>query len=177
MATFIVEDGTGKTNANAYVTEAEADAYVDDHSQDAVWVAPLSSALKQKAIRLATQYLDATYDWFGVPTNEDQALDWPREGVPKNDRWEYDSDEMPQALKDACAELAVKSANGTDLLADLTDNGTIKREKSKVGSLESEIEYVDGNSPNTSFQLVDDLLSAAGLAEGSDSAVIDLERA
>lgn len=177
MATFIVEDGTGKTDANAYVSVADADTYVDNHSQDAVWSAPLSQPLKEKAIRLATQYLDAVYDWFGVPTNEDQALDWPREGVPKNERWTYDSDEMPQALKDACAELAVKSANGTDLLADLTDNGTIKREKSKVGSLESEIEYVDGNSPNTTFQLVDELISKAGLAESTDSSVIDLERA
>ena len=59
-ATFIVEDGTGKSDANSYITEAAADQYVENHSGDAAWLAG-QQADKEKALRLATQYIDNEY--------------------------------------------------------------------------------------------------------------------
>jgi len=36
-ATFVVEDGTGKTNANSYLSEADADSYFENHRYPLVW--------------------------------------------------------------------------------------------------------------------------------------------
>jgi len=167
-ATFVVEDGTGKSDANSYVSIADADQYDLDHNADAVWGAPLSDALKQKALRLATQYLDAVYGdrWKGYSANTDQALDWPRADVLDEDEQFYlESDEIPQALKDACVECAILSANGTTLLPNQTNAGTIKRIKQKLDVMEKEVEYVGGSSPYTYFSLIDSLIGS--LTSGS----------
>ena len=37
-ATFVVEDGTGLSNANSYISVADADTYNDNHNADSSWV-------------------------------------------------------------------------------------------------------------------------------------------
>jgi len=172
-ATFTVEDGTGKTDANAYATIAEVQQYNDDYKADAVWDALATDALKEKHIRIATRYLDGLYggSWKGVATNENQALDWPRAGVAKRFVYSYDSDEVPQALIDACAEAAILSANSEDLSPDLTSDGAIKRIKSELDVLKEEIEYSGASSPYKRYtdvtRLVRDLIQAgSGVARG-----------
>jgi len=166
-ATFTVETGTGSSSANAYVSVADADQYNLDNSADATWVAA-SDADKQKAIRLATQYMDNVYyaRWLGSPTNEDQALNWPRYDVPKNVSWTYDDDEMPELLKDACAELAIISAGGTTLLPNQTAATDVMEEKLKVDVIEISTKYAGGNSPFTLFSTADSLLKPLINASG-----------
>lgn len=156
-ATFTVEDGTGLATANSYISEADADQYNDDHEGNATWTAA-SQAAKEKALRLATQYLDAVYGprWKGARHEELQALDWPRDGADDGE-YSIDNDVLPQPLLDACVELAIKSAGGTSLIADPTE-GNIKRTRSKVGSLESEKEYMGGLTPYNRYRLVDSIL-------------------
>ena len=158
-ATFTVETGTGSTTANAYATVAQVDQYNEDHDGNTTY-SVLSDTLKEKAIRLATQYLDNWYGsrWKGTRTNDTQALDWPRAYVVDSDGYGIDADDMPQRLKDACAEAAVISGAGTELLPDLSDDGNVKRTKVKVDVIEQEVEYSGSNSPYTQYSNIDRLL-------------------
>lgn len=73
---LIVEDGTGKPDAESYCEVADADAY---HAKmgNTAW-ASVSAEDKEIALRRATQYLDAVYAFPGYKLNYNQALNWPR---------------------------------------------------------------------------------------------------
>lgn len=74
---MIVEDGTGKENANSYVTIAEATEYFTA-SNDEVWLALSEDAQKAGLIR-ATRYIDMRYGpvLTGTPKTSTQALFYP----------------------------------------------------------------------------------------------------
>lgn len=156
---LIVEDGTGKTDADAYISVADADTYHAAHSNDTDWTAA-STGEKEKGIRLATQYLDARYvgRWIGARKQENQALAWPRSGGVDSDGYTIDDDSLPVKLTHACAELALKVVAGDTLLADDTAAGTIKSKLQKVGSLEQSIEYLGGQTQYKKYRLVEYLL-------------------
>ncbi len=160
---LVVEDGTGLSTAQSYLSVADCDAYNLLHANDATWIAALTAA-KEIALIRATQYLDNQYRnrWRGARVQESQALAWPRANAEDYDGYYYDSTELPQTLKDATAECAIKYASSTDMLPDLTANGVI--ESQTVGPIS--ITYAGGKSPNASYQLVAalvrDLVTSAG---------------
>ncbi|MCP4660989.1 MAG: hypothetical protein GY856_36775 [bacterium] len=157
-ATFVVEDGSGSSTANAYCTKAEADQYHENYGDPSAW-SDLSDAEKEDAIRIGSQYLDAKYGlrWKGYPSNTDQALDWPRGDVYDEGGILQASDELPTAIIDATAVAALKSVSDT-LLPDVSNPGRIKRIKSQVGPLVSEKEYMGGRSAIKRYSLVDAIL-------------------
>lgn len=156
---LIVEDGTGLANAESYISITDADTYHDNRGNTA-W-ADLTTAQKERLLRIATDYMMAVYRlrWDGYRYVNTQALDWPRIYVPVRDICsvnaypEYvDFDIVPQQVKNACAELAYK-ANTETLLADQSQN--VVREK--VGPIE--VEY-DKYSPQFKrYTQVDNSLS------------------
>ncbi len=155
-ATFVVEDGTGLSNANSYLSVAEADTYHENHSGSSAWCSA-NQANKEKALRLATQYLDVQYcnRWKGYRANEGQALTWPRTYAYDDDGYSYDSNEIPQRLKNACAELALRVIQGDTLLDDISKPGTIKSKSVKVGPIEKTTEYMGGLSPVKKYPLIE----------------------
>ena len=68
---LIVEDGTGKADAESYLSVADADTYHTKHGDSADWDGA-STGDKEEALRMGTQYLDATYNtlWIGSRANE-----------------------------------------------------------------------------------------------------------
>jgi len=168
---FEVETGSGSATANSYLSVADADTYHADHGNSTDW-SGASEATKQEALRLATQYLDAKYGsrWRGTKSDGDQALDWPRSYAYDDNDYAYDADAIPQKLADAAAELALRVVEGDTLLDDITNPGTIKREKKKLTVLEKEIEYQGGKSQVKAYPLVEGLLKSlivnAGLERG-----------
>ncbi len=82
--TLVVEDGTGITNANAYVSVAAADSYFAARN-NTVWSSK-TTAEKEAAILYATSFLDAAFLWIGHITHDEQALGWPR-------GWAYDHED------------------------------------------------------------------------------------
>ena len=72
---LVVEDGTGLSTAESYISVADADTYHSDRG-NALWTG--TDAVKEEALRQATEYLDATYDWKGSISLTTQALNWPR---------------------------------------------------------------------------------------------------
>lgn len=121
-ATFTVEDGTGLSTANAYISLADADTYVENHSNTATWT-DATDANQQKAIRLATQYLDATYGqrWRGTRYTSTQALDWPRSSYINKEGYATAYDEVPAAVEAACVELAIRVLAGDELFPVIAD--------------------------------------------------------
>jgi hypothetical protein len=150
-----VENGSGLANAESYITVAEANSY---HSLrgNTTW-ATITTEQAEQSLRRATDYLQQVYGglWYGYKTTDTQALDWPRENVPKYDTSSgnyYTNNVIPQELKNACAEMAWKAAQG-ELLADLTQ--TVKREKIDV----LEVEYSEFSPQSKRYLAIDSLLS------------------
>lgn len=156
---LVVEDGSGKTNADSYLSVADADTYHTNHSGSADW-SGATTAVKEKALRLATQYLDVRYNglWKGVRSNDAQALDFPRANVEDADGYYYESDEIPQRLKDATAELALRVVEGDTLLDDVSKPGTIKSQGVSVGPISKSIEYTGGYNQVKKYPLIDGLV-------------------
>ena len=97
---------TGDTDpgnaATTYATIAEADAYMLTRLATDPWD-DASSANQQKALAWATSLMD-NLNFVGGRTDTDQELQFPRD---------YD-DDYPQAIKDACSELALALLDGKD---------------------------------------------------------------
>ena len=157
---LIVEDGTGKSDAESYLSVADADTYHTKHGDSSDW-SGASTAEKEEALRMATQYLDATYNalWIGTRANETQVLDWPRSDAEDTDGFVIASDTLPKAIEDATAEAAVRHITETDgLFPDVSTPGSIKSYKVKVGPVEEATEYVGGNPQVKAFRIIDSLL-------------------
>jgi len=169
---MIVEDGSIVANADSYSTVAAADTYWTDRNNPDAWSNAIDSE-KEAALIIATQYLDITYHtrWKGYPTSSEQSLDWPRINVVRQNGSVYDSDEMPVALLQATAEMALRSIEGVDLFPDLDTSGAIKRTMDKAGPVETETEYVGGASGIPVFPTVGGLLISGDLIDASSNRV------
>jgi hypothetical protein len=167
---LIVEDGTGKPDAESYCTVDYADSYFIDRGI-AGWD-DLPPSIKEQSLRKATDYM-ATYStrWTGYRVSSTQALDWPRIDA-RNDAIGYrgtnayfSSNEIPSEVRKACAELAFRSSTST-LAPDAGQ--TVIREK--VGPIETE--YAQGSSSATRFRFVDNLLQRLLTGDGSTLTVV-----
>lgn len=157
---LVVEDGTGKADAESYVSVADADTYHDKRG-NSVW-AGLTTAVKEQLLRKATDYLLQMYRgrWKGCRVSSTQALDWPRYYVERKELDNfvynaypvyYDSDIVPTEIANATAELALR-ANSAALAPDM--ERLTRREK--VGPIE--VEYEPNSAPNTLYRAVGGLL-------------------
>ena len=128
---LVVEDGTGLSTAESYISVANADARHTAFGNTA-WTG--TDASKEAALRRATAYMEQAYRtrWIGVRANDGQALSWPR-GWVEVDGYEVDPDAVPTEVANACADLALKALSA-DLNADL-ERAVIRE---KVGPLETE---------------------------------------
>lgn len=166
---LVIETGSIVAGADSYASVTDADTYHVNNS-NAAW-ALADNAAKEAALRKACRYLDGKYRprWKGRRVQPvAQALEWPRGGVSIGDTYpagsaSYDvgfggeifipSDSIPQRLKDAQCELALRALAG-ELAADATAG--VKREKVDV----LETEYFAGAVPGqTTYVGVEQLIS------------------
>lgn len=128
---LIVENGTGLSDAESYASVSDADDYFAKRGNTA-WTA-LTLAEKEHSLRKAAlnYMLPVFYGrWKGQRMSATQRMDFPRIGVIK-DTHPVLSDEIPDELKWANAELAVRASQG-ELISD--EERTVLSEK--VGSLQ-----------------------------------------
>ncbi len=97
---FVVEDGTSKTNANAYITTAYFSSY---HSERGNTVPDGIS--KEKAIVRASDYLDERFRFIGIRTSIAQSMEWPRINAFYADGRSVIG--VPIEVQEACAEYAL----------------------------------------------------------------------
>lgn len=131
---LIVEDGSIVPNANSYVALVEADDYFRVRNNQ-VW-SSLDNATKESLLIQATDYIELRFGrrFLGQKKQDNQPLSFPRKEVA------YISP-IPEALKRACFEYAIRANNGP-LVPDpkFDESGmalTVRRKK--VGPLETEM--------------------------------------
>lgn len=131
---LIVETGAGLSNAESYISVADASARQVALGNE-TW-STISNAEMEEALRRATAFMTQSYRqrWTGQRLTPAQALDWPRYDVCV-DGFYVPSDSLPADIANACADLALKAAAG-ELNADLT-RGVTRR---KVGPIEVEFD-------------------------------------
>lgn len=160
---LIVETGGASSTSESYVSVTDADAYF--FGRGVVAWASLTTADKEAALRRAVDYMTATYRlrWTGYRATDTQALDWPRQDVPRADGFGgflgsfngsgyYPSNIVPIEVQRANAELAFKAASG-ELLADTEQ--AIKSET--VGPLQTV--YQDNSTSTKRYSAVDRMLA------------------
>jgi hypothetical protein len=109
--TLIKEDGTGRSDANSYASVADGDSFFAGHLYADLWSAPGNSARLEPALVMATQVLDAEWQFHGHKAVAGQALQWPRAGCPDPDGEtgaSVASDAVPVAIMNATCQLALK---------------------------------------------------------------------
>ncbi|HNT88273.1 MAG TPA: hypothetical protein PKL84_10455 [Candidatus Hydrogenedentes bacterium] len=139
---LIVEDGSGKTDADSYVSVTDADIYVTDRYTAASTWLDLTEDQKEAFLRRACQFLDSYFrgKWKGVKRTSTQSLAWPRASVLDEEGYLIADDSVPPVVIEAQIESALILHGGYDLQAVLSGTGTVTRQK--VGEIE--VEY-DGN--------------------------------
>lgn len=163
-----VEDGSGLSNAVAYITVAFANSYHEARGRTD-WVA-LSDAACELAIVRATDYIDLRFGprFRGQKKSKAQSLQWPRLYAEDNSGNTFDgADLVPRQLQKACAEYALiasrvgelaanpapptgtQSVTGT-ITAPSGTSGNVLYLREKVDSLETEVRYSDPKT-NTRF--------------------------
>jgi hypothetical protein len=116
MPTITVEDGTIVANANSYVSVADADAYFTSMN-DTDWSATtVTTTHKQVALLRAMPYLEEL-SWKGTTVSGvDQSLQWPRQDVYDRDNTLLEEDYVPNGIKLAQYEAAIRVLDDREIL-------------------------------------------------------------
>ena len=141
MATIIVEDGTGISNANSYVTLAEATTYFAN--KGFLGFAGTDDFKNQNLIN-ATTALDALYGQRYISFLRDevtQSLLWPREQIWDRHSRRINDDQIPTVLKNAQCEMAVLSQNGVDLYPEGRKSSNVTGESVTIGKISQSFTY------------------------------------
>jgi len=134
MAVSTIVSTAGAANANAYCDLAFADQYHADRPAVGTTWSGATPDQKTAAILWATVLMDANWNWFGWPTTEEQALLWPRQGMPNRSGWNYVNERaIPIELQRATAEYA-RQLLASDLAGN-SDLETFKVTSLRAGSL------------------------------------------
>jgi len=114
-----IDATVGGAASNSYSTVADADTYFETRLNASAWETDATADDKVRALIQATFRLDQE-DYQGDKVATGQALEWPRVGATDRDGHEFDGAAIPEIVKRATYELALRFLNdGTsDTLAD-----------------------------------------------------------
>jgi hypothetical protein len=166
--TLIIEDGTGVTGADSYVTLDEFKEYADAHGLD---YESFDDDELEQAIRRGTRFIDGNYasQWLGRRTHgRDQRLAWPRTGVIDGDGDAIPVDEIPWEVKYASIESSHR---------ELTDPGSLLPDYGESAVVEETVGpiTVKYDAPKRGDRpirpVIDDLLVSLLLSGGGNSRV------
>lgn len=152
---LIVETGGASATAESLASVAAADTYHSNRGNTA-WAA-LTTALKEAALRKATDYMGQQYitRWKGYRTLTTQALDWPRADVERVGFYGvayWENNLVPPPVVNACCELALRASAG-----ELNEDTTQAVLREKVGQIETD--YQPGSRSGTRYPVVEGLLA------------------
>jgi len=156
---LVIEDGTGKSDAESYISVADAETYLSAHG-NTTWAAA-STADKEVALRKGTRYLDLVYGrrWKERRTHETQALDWPRAYIQDQDDFTIDADEIPVNIQRATAELGLLALT-EDILPDIAAGSQRIRSESKaVGPISKSQTFIGGKAERKRYTKVHEMVA------------------
>lgn len=127
---FTLETGDSISGANAYVDAAFVDTYHLDRL-NLGWSG--ADDAKEAAIIKASEYIDKRFGrkFRGTKKTSTQGLEWPRHSALDNDGLLYPA--LPEPLKKAVAEYALRAFTLTNLMAD-PSIGFTDRDSTGAGS-------------------------------------------
>lgn len=121
---MIVENGTGLTDSNSYVSVVFADDYFSARGVSG-WVA-LTTEKKEQALIRATDFIDNVFQWCGKKATVEQALRFPRVNIK-----DYEGnviEGIPTCLKQAVCDVALVTSSGKELFEVAGENGDVVSE-------------------------------------------------
>ena len=132
---LIIEDGTGITNANAYIDVAFLDAWALARNYD---LSAYDATKKEAAIQIASQdWVDLFHTFKGAALTTTQGLKMPTVDNSYTDKWRY--------VVAMAAWLQLRGLLIVDE-AGLATTGTIESESSRLGPLSESITYARGTA-------------------------------
>lgn len=151
---LILDATVGGASSNSYTTAAEGDSYHEGRLFVTDWT-DASAATKDAGLVWATRVLDYSFEWAGDPFTLEQALRWPRFAALDRDGQLFDSNELPQELKDAVSELARLLIAGDRSV----ETGTEGLKRLKVDVIELEFDKLDRieTIPDEIYQMISHL--------------------
>lgn len=133
--TIVVEDGTGPTNANSYVSVAELQSFAHDRSV----TLPGSAEQCEPLLIQAMDWIEAQEaNFIGVREFASQALSWPRIEC-------YESLGVPIGVKKAQMFAALDVHAGVSLLPTVTTASKVTSEK--IGDIAVSYKVADNSTP------------------------------
>lgn len=150
---LIIEDGTGKADADVYVSVKDFDAYAT--KRNLLDLIDLEPEVKTAALIAATEYADSYKRYKGRRASAGQALEFPR--IELQDWSSYDVEGIPKRLKDAVLFLATTVAGGTPLYETLDGQAIISEAVGPISTTYAAPEGVE--SRHKVFTTADKLLA------------------
>lgn len=123
-----IEDGTGKSNADSYLSLADLKTWATSRGRTAV--DDSDDDVLEAKLREATEYIDAQFRFKGSRLKATQSLEWPRAGV--NDWGGLAVTGVPLRVRNACADLACRALSES-LFQDAARGGKVVSES--VGAI------------------------------------------
>lgn len=124
MSGMIVEDGTGLNNSTSYTSVGFADDYFSARNTE--WLEK-QHAEKERALVLATDFVDNMFVWRGRKKTNEQALAFPRVDIHDIDG--YTVTGIPTKLKQAVCDAAIETFNSGDLFEVSEAAGAVTSER------------------------------------------------
>ncbi len=147
---FVVEDGTGLSNSNGYISDTFFTEYHTDRGRDlndpdtaAAWTVAQINA----ATVVASDFIDSKFFFVGLRLLATQSMEWPRTNAFYNDG--RIASGVPVEIEECVAELALKQLSG-EIAPDpeYSDTNTpVTQLRQKVGPIEEETHFGDGGNP------------------------------
>lgn len=141
---FEKETGTGSSTATSYADVADFRQYWDNRGVD---YSTIVDDTVKAWLNNATEYLDNTYNFEGEPSNDDQALAWPRTGVTNRYNEDIAYDVIPIEVINSTCYMAAQVSQGSLFVIDegikSESYGPVSKTYSGVAGSKS-YSYVDG---------------------------------
>jgi hypothetical protein len=156
---LIVEDGTGKADAESYASVAGATTYLTSYGENVVWDTKTTTE-QEVALRKATRWIEAMFTnrWIGERVYQLQALGWPRSNAVDQDDWQIGYDSVPVRVVQATAILATKALSEELLPDTAAGSGPIKSKSVSAGSVSKSVTFAGVAVPYKVYTLAQSLL-------------------
>lgn len=161
-----VEDGSGITGANTYVSLVDCGTY-HTNLGNTTWTG--TDAAKTSAIYRAMAWLE-NQPFKGYKYDYDQALEWPRSGVTDRNGYAVGEDEIPPQLVNALCEAALIELASAGALRPALKRGGQVTEQTISGAVS--VKYASGAPVTTDYKTLSGLL--IGLTKSSNIITVEL---
>lgn len=170
---LIVEDGTGRADANSYASREYCTEFHAGHLYAEAWTGA-TEPKQEAALRMATRICDAALRADGYRSVEGQALEFPRVGAHVEGYEDphrsplmmsstyFPHDEVPKPLKDAVCDMA-RELLKRDRTADPESAGVAKL---NLGQGAVSIDFDPATAPDVLSRFASSMLSKVGHVRG-----------